>query len=100
MPCYWSALYILAEGQPGRVAGDAPACASSWILPGAVLSPSGRRPVVCALLTSGVSEVVMSPGDPAVAPMACAYERLCAAELGGLCPHVRRGQEIGCSVAQ
>ena len=63
-----------------KAAGDALACASFWILPGAVLSLSGRRPaVVCALLSSGVSEVVNSPGDPAVALMACAYGRLCVA---------------------
>ena len=43
-----------------------------------LLSPSGR-PVVCALLSSGVSEVVNSPGDSAVALMACAYGRLCVA---------------------
>ena len=66
-------------------ARDLQTCAVCWVLPGAVLSPSGRRLVECALQSSGVSEVAKYLIDPATTPMVCACGRFCATELCGQC---------------
>ena len=74
-------------------ARDVQACAVCWVLPGAVLSPSGRRLGECTLLSSGVLEVVKYPTDPAITPMVCACGRFCAAELGDQCSRWGQGHQ-------